>query len=117
MTDIDAIYGISVKLIRGRESWFPKIEAHEQNDSEGSDLLWVAVNRDDEVCEGEVIKLSPLGSGRWYAAHDYANNFGGWPTVWDSSGSEGEVLQALISYLEAELPKVQGRRSFGQRKG
>ena len=65
---------------------------------------------EDDVSEGEVIRLLPLSGGRWYAAHDYANKYGGWPTVWDFSGSEDEVISAVVSYLETEMSSIQARK-------
>lgn len=109
MTSSDTLYTVSAKLIAGRESWFPKIDKHDPVDSESSDLLWLSRHVDNESCEGEVITVSPLGGNRWYAAHDYADNYGGWPTVWSASGDESEVIVAILAYLETELPDVLAR--------
>lgn len=42
----------------------------------------------------------PPSGGRWYLARDLVNKYGGWPTVWDVSGTEAEVLDALERYLK-----------------
>ncbi len=105
----EALYDISARLIANHANWFPKIGAHEPDDPEGCDLLWISTAEND-MTEGEVITLSPLSGGRWYAAHDYANKYGGWPTVWDFAGGADEVINTVVSYLETEMASVQARR-------
>lgn len=84
-------------------------EVHNQDNPEERDLLWVSTEEDD-VSEGEVIMLSPLAGGQWYASHDYADEYGGWPTVWYFSGGEDRVVRAVLSYLETEMNSIQARK-------
>jgi len=109
MNVVEGLYPTSIKLIASRSHWFVEVVAHDPNDAESSDLLWLTRNAHNELCEGEVVKLSPLREGRWFAAHDYADTVGGWPTVWDTAGTESEVVEAVLAYLEIELPDVLAR--------
>lgn len=102
------LYVVTERLVDSHASWFLKIEAHEGDDPDGSDLLWVSVS-EDEMTEGEVVMLGPLSEGRWYVSHDHANKYGGWPTVWSVAGTLDEVLIATAAYLRAEMPSVQAR--------
>lgn len=99
---IDGIYPLSQRLVDAMPGFFLKVEPHETDDPEGSDLLWIEVTAPgkDDLTEGQVILIDPAaGAEVWYAAHDSAHKYGGWPTHWDSCGSEQKVFQAVVDYL------------------
>ena len=98
--DQHALHRIGRKFLVAYSARFPKVEAHEADDPEGSDHFWLSVEEHD-LSEGELIGLSPLGGDRWYAHHDLAHKYGGWPTVWYFSGTEAEVLDAVARYLDS----------------
>ena len=94
----ETLYGISAKLLAAHGARFPRVEPHDADDPDSSDYLWLSVE-EDEMSEGEVIGLRPLSNARWYAYHDLAHKYGGWPTVWEFSGPEADVLDAIAAYL------------------
>ena len=74
--DQSGLYGIGRKLLETCGARFPKVEAHDADDSEGGDHFWLSVEECD-LSEGELIGLSPLGGSRWHAYHDLAHKYGG----------------------------------------
>lgn len=97
-----ALYGISNQILarHRHRAEFARAEAHADDDPDSGDLLWLTVV-DEALTEGEVIRVEALSPGCWYVAHDHAHKYGGWPTVWDVSGSEAEVTEALARYLSS----------------
>lgn len=95
-------FGVSRRLLEQRPDLFLKMEPHDPAEPESADLLWTAVSGDPtDSCEGEVILVSHYGE-QWFAEHDHADKFGGWPTVWGASGAEEEVARAVLEYLVDE---------------
>lgn len=92
------LWTITAQILASHAQEFSKVEAHEADDREGSDCLWLSAE-DSDLTEGDLIKVSPLSQERWYVAHDLAHKYGGWPTVWDFSGTETQVLDALSTYI------------------
>lgn len=80
-----------------------RVEAHDGNDSEGADLLWLEFTPEDVLSEGEVLRIAPATEDRvlWFAALDSAYRFGGWPTAWYMTGSEAEVIAGVQSAIAA----------------
>lgn len=92
------LWGMTTQILASHGGQFVKVEAHESDDPEGSDRLWLTVE-DSDLTEGDLITVSPLSQDRWHIAHDLAHKYGGWPTVWDFGGSASEVLDALSMYV------------------
>lgn len=98
---IKGLYGISERILALAPSLFFKIEPHEAERQDSKDFLWLSVSVDeDSMSEGDLIHVSPYGTEEWYAGHDFADKFGGWPTVWSMVGSEYEILTGLTEYLQ-----------------
>ncbi|WP_139253344.1 hypothetical protein [Burkholderia ubonensis] len=93
------LHPITPLLIAKLGELVQKVEAHESDDPEGSDLLWLSVV-DEDLTEGDLLSVSPLPEGRWMVCHDLAHKYGGWPTVWDVAGSDVDVVEAVSTYLE-----------------
>lgn len=71
------------------------------NGIERKDRLWLERNPSDSLCEGEYFDITAPGLyDFWWAVHESANKFGGVPTLWDFSGSEDQVADAIIDYIE-----------------
>jgi hypothetical protein len=95
-------YTVTQSLCLQIPALFVKLEPHDPGDPESSDLLWTAINGDQEALyEGDVIKIAHYGN-QWFADHDEAHKVGGWPTVWSTSGSADEVVAAVVAYLVEE---------------
>ena len=96
------LYEVSQAILDRGGMLFVKVQPHAPDDPESCDLLWFSVSEDPEdSCEGEVILLSRLaeGSSEWHAAHDHADRYGGWPTVWDTYGALKDVRDAVLWYV------------------
>jgi len=102
------MFDISTKLAASHPDWFVQMEAHDANDPGGADLLWLALI-DGDMLEGEVLHISPLKNGCWNAGHDLVLETGNPATVWSFDGREDEVLQAIATYLSAEMQSVRFR--------
>lgn len=97
-----AFYEVSQRLIERLPGLFVKTQPHDPADPESADLLWTAVSSDNsDLCDGEVILVSHYGD-HWFASHDHADKVGGWPTVWDTSGSVEQVVLAVLDYVTSE---------------
>ena len=96
------LYSVSKKLIERMPGSFDRIEAHDPEDTESSDLLWIAGAEQSDLCDGEYISVSPLTDNTWYVSQDSADKIGGHPTLWHMSGDEPEVLHGLTQYIETE---------------
>jgi len=99
------LYIVSKKLIAMMPGTFDRIEAHDPEDPESSDLLWIAGAEQSVLCDGEYIAVSPLteDSDSWYVSHDSADKVGGHPTLWNMSGDEPEILRGIKQHLEANI--------------
>ncbi|CAB3754833.1 hypothetical protein [Paraburkholderia humisilvae] len=95
MTDL---HSVTPLLLANLGASVQKVEAHEPNDPESSDLLWLSMV-DEDLTEGDVLCVSALSGGRWMVHHDLAHKYGGWPTVWDVAGSETDVVGAVSTYI------------------
>lgn len=99
MTDFYAVSRILLEKLPGR---FVKAEPHDPVDAESSDLLWTMVSADPtDFCEGEVFLISHYGE-QWFADREDANKYGGWPSIWSTSGSADEVVSEVLDYLTTE---------------
>lgn len=94
-------YAATQALLEAMPGRFVKVVPHDADDPDSSDLLWLDTT-DDEMSEGELIKIGLLCNGVWDVMHDLAYKFGGWPTVWSYQGNIGAVINELTAYL-AEL--------------
>lgn len=87
------LFPLSELLILKRPNLFIQSECHE--DDEGFDLLWLT-KIEDEYSLGHLILVSRKSLDIWTIAHEYADKFGGWPTVWTATGSQNEVMDKFI---------------------
>jgi hypothetical protein len=94
------LHPITPLLLANLGDLVKKVEAHEPDDPDSSDLLWLSVV-DKDLTEGDVLAVSSLSEGRWMVRHDLAHKYGGWPTLRDLAGSDAEVVEALSAYLES----------------
>ena len=82
---------------------FVKVEPHDEDDPESSDLLWIEYTPNDPLSEGEVLCISPLISDKnlWWAAMNSAYKFGGWPMNWAETGTSDEVIAGVLARHES----------------
>jgi len=97
------LYPMTQRAITLFPKLFVVVEPHEVGDPEGSDLLWFEKTPDDEMREGQLISIQHLGGDNWGAAHDQADRYGGWPTLWSSFGLEDKVLGDIKTYVQADI--------------
>lgn len=70
--------------------------------NERRDRLWLDRDTTDPLCEGEYFDITPPGlyGDFWWVVHESADRVGGVPTFWDFSGTEDQVADAIIDYIE-----------------
>lgn len=95
-----ALFPLTSRLLEVYGGLFKKVEAHDADDPECGDRLWLSVE-DHDLTEGEFISIGPLSGRHWRANHDLAHKYGGYPTVWETGGTEQAVWEAVTAYLAA----------------
>lgn len=97
-------YDLTERIISISGARFAKTCAHDGDDAEGVDLLWLEYTPEDAFSDGEVIKVgrgSPDGN-TWFASQESAYRAGGWPTHWTTAGTDDEVVQQVKALLISE---------------
>ena len=102
-----ALFEVSKRVIKALPSSFLKATPHDADDWEHPDRLWIEWTPDSDVCEGQYISVGKLTQDGclWCAESATADRFGGHPTLWDVSGTESEVAQAVINHLKESREK------------
>jgi hypothetical protein len=88
-----------INSLAGEKSHF--VDAHEADDLEGSDRVWIIKYKNGGMCEGEYISISPFTQEQkeWYVEHNVADVSGGHPTLWDNVSTEDELVPLLKELL------------------
>ncbi|MBA9859195.1 hypothetical protein [Ralstonia insidiosa] len=94
------LFPLTWRLLEVYGGLIKKVEGHAPDEPDCGDRLWLSVE-ENALTEGEFISIGPLSEHHWRANHDLAHKYGGYPTVWETGGSEHAVWEAVSAYLAA----------------
>jgi hypothetical protein len=77
MQMVIGLYGMTSEILATLPSYFMRVEAHESDDPDVEDCLWLLMVEND-LTEGDLISIRPASQDRWYVAHDLAHKDGAW---------------------------------------
>ena len=99
------MFVLTQKLIQSHGIQFAKVDAHDIEDEDSADLLWLLWTPDDPFTEGEVLEISSVTEDEslYFVALNLAYRFGGWPTSWRFTGTRDECVQAIQKVLNTKL--------------